>query len=211
MIKYKKQNFVQKMFNWRVPNALPISFLSKENEYTWEAWDKEMKSKFPIRYFLFEIMPDFIFGIKRSLNNKIYEFKSKLFLKQHLLDIRQPKCGYYQYRYGYCDMVEKLIFANFNMLCEFVEKEYKGLDGIKDRIEFLSDKPECVDEIKFLNKVIELYNWWRIDLPKTQLEFDMIPISSETIKEISKKEQEIQLLINDKLKEIIDNRMYFWT
>lgn len=47
-----------------------------------------------------------------------YWFKSKYIRRDHLLDLRNP-----EYRWGWVDRSERLVYANFNLLKEFIERE----------------------------------------------------------------------------------------
>ena len=210
--------FIYKLFNWNVPSHLPIKmFLSKNQKdtcvYTWEDWRRDMKRIKPMRYFCFETLPNFFNRIYYKINNFLYYVKSNTYKKQHFLDLRQPKDSQIEleYRYGYCDVRQKMIYANFNLLCEFVEKSYKGTRGIQKRINWLKENhPCCVEEISFLNKVIDLYYWWKFDI---QIKYSELYSSTNKVDCDSHCEiqDSLEIEITQKLVEMLSLREHFWT
>jgi len=77
---------------------------------------------------------------------------------------------------GYYDVDTLILHSCFNLLKTFVEKDYKGIDDIKERIKFLEksavedkDIPDHYDysrEISNLQEAITLYWWWVNVYPK---------------------------------------------
>lgn len=203
---------IHKLFNWNVPSSLPVKmFLNKnyKDAYTWEDWKRDMKQIKPIRYFYFETCSNFFNKIVYKLRNFIYYMKSNTYKKQHFLDLRQPKYSQLEYRYGYCDVRQKMIYANFNLLCEFVEKSYNGVWDIQKRINWLTENhPYCVEEISFLNKAIDLYHWWKIDVQNKYRELHSASNKSEILCDV---EDSLEKEITQKLIEIISLRENFWT
>jgi hypothetical protein len=205
------------LFKWEKPSALAVSWMkNKPGEMTWEQWEKETRAKHPIKYVLMEDVPDYIWSVNHKINHFFYYIKSVTYKKQHLLDLRQPKGSWCEYKYGFCDKVNTIVYANFNILCEFVEKEYNGRHDIFQHIEQLKsprdkDSFDPTPQINFLEKVLELYDWWKIELPKKSKELEDILMSDIKNNEYFDKENALELEINEKLKEIIDNRLFFWT
>jgi hypothetical protein len=201
-----------KIFDWHVPSALPSRMFpnkGKENEYTWEDWREDMIKKFPIKYHLMETIPNELSYYKSKCNKFLYFLKSVTYKKQHLLDLRQPKniCYQFEYRYGYSDVRQKFIYANLNLLCEFV-KEHGGIRKLQEYTKNLRNNNEenhNENWIKFYDVVIETYDWWKFQLPLKIKELEEISIDKYL-----DKENEIEKEINDKIKLMIDYREYFW-
>lgn len=219
----KFEKLIHKTFNWKVPTSLPIREIpNKENEYTWEDWKEDKKNEQPIKYFLMEEIPFYLSCKINKVENVFYWIRCHTYNRYHFLDLRQPKEGYYQYRWGYCDIVQKMIYANFNMLCEFIELEHGGLEKAEKWLAELQEHEDAPEhQVNCLSKTIEIYKWWKNDLPKMNLEFDALlhetygagrrPYNKVKCDRISEMEIEINKLINDKLKELIDLRESMWT
>ena len=137
------KKLIRKIFNWKVPTALPSEMFTHEpGELTWEQWRINQRSKYPIRFFICETFPRKLNYLLMRFVNFIYWIKCHTIKKYHLLDLRQPNGSYYDYRYGYRDIVDKIIFANFNLLSEYIEKE---LEGQYKAEEFLAQIKEIED------------------------------------------------------------------
>jgi hypothetical protein len=201
------KKLIHKIFDWKVPHALPSKMFpnkGKENEYTWEDWREEMIKKFPVKYCLMETIPNEISYYTSKCNNFLYFLKSITYKKQHLLDLRQPKNSCFEYRYGYSDVRQKFIYANFNLLCEFV-KAHGGTKWLQEHVKYLRNGDEAITQehwIKFYDIIIELYDWWKYQLP-LKIEANKKDYSFD-------KENEIEKEINEKIKLMIDYREFFW-
>jgi hypothetical protein len=206
---------IHSLFKWEKPSALAVSWMKNPpGTLTWEQWEKDTKAKFPFKYFVFEDVPDYVWSMNRKVSDFLYHIKSVTYKKQHLLDLRQPKGSWQEYKYGFRDKVNTIVYANFNILCEFVEKEYNGRHDIHQHIEELKAEKDQYDptpQINFLEKVLELYDWWKVELPKKGKELEEVLMSDIENNEYFDKEHALDLEINEKLKEIIDNRLFFWT
>jgi len=219
------EKLVHKVFKWQVPYALPMEMFKhkKDGEMTWESWHKMMKNKYPIRHYLMEEVPSRLYRLADKIDNVFYYIRCNTYNKYHLLDLRQPKGGYYDYRWGWCDVVNKMIFANFNLLVEFVEKERGGCKAAEKHIaelKTLEDVPS--DQIKSMEKELELYRWWKYELPKMYKEHDKLcheavggrgfgDYDKDKLDQTWDLQQKIDETINEKLKELIDIRMTLWT
>lgn len=114
-------------------DALPSRDFTPDCEgYTWEDWDKEVKEKYPIKYFFAETASDFIqfniwLPIYRPIEDAKYWLVSHIVpsRRYHMLDLRQPKneFGVDVYRYGWKDVPDKMLYAMFNLLDQFVKYE----------------------------------------------------------------------------------------
>jgi hypothetical protein len=148
-------------------NALPIrSFDPDCTEYTWEDWNEEVKSLYPIRYFIFHTSRDFILSkfigpIKRGF----YWLKCHLLPKHkhHLLDLRQPVNEYYidHYRYGFIDTSHKMLYALFNLLKEHLDQ--KPYDVSLDfSLEEIANDPAMQVQFDTLQEAKALMYWWEV-------------------------------------------------
>ena len=154
-------------------NALPfrdLPFNTPKDKYTWEDWLEEVKRDYPVRYFFNRVLPHFI----RSLSDPfvyVYNFlKYNLVPKHryHILDLRQPKTQCDNYRWGYTDIVERILFANFNLLNQFVELELdEPIETKIANLQKLIEETKDDDEREVLTKELELYkevsclyDWW---------------------------------------------------
>lgn len=112
-----------KELGWSKINALESRHISPHTKNkTWEDWYEYVKEHYPIKY-RFKKIIDWFSQKKYNLGMRWYEFKSRYFKKQHFLDLRQGYNGYDLYEYGYLDPCEKILYASFNTLKEFVERE----------------------------------------------------------------------------------------
>lgn len=217
-VKYKGQNFIQKFFDWKVPYALPGRFClsssegEDEDNYTWEDWEEEMMSKFPVKYFMLETIPDWFSSNISWINNTYYKIKSRFWTKHHLLDLRNEQENY---TYGYMDQSEQIFFACMKCLADFIEKEFDSLDEYQAHIE--GNKFNGGDEP--LQKALDIYKWWK----NYKQTYDYSPLyqaleSSRTAKErktclktITAIEKKKQQDIEDNLRELMRIRPCLWT
>ena len=96
-------------------------------------------------------------SIKEKLEDIGYWFRNNIWDwikyhtwdRYHIVDIRNKQC---KYKYGYCDIVERIFYASFVLFQEFMEKEYPGDIDWED-----ADMIEIGKELK------ELYQWWNVD------------------------------------------------
>lgn len=137
--------------------------------YTWEQYYKEIKEKYPIRYFFAKTLYSFI---RYKIWNKVYLIMELLWwfrynfipsYKYHFLDLRQPK-GFDEYRYGYRDMPEKMLYANFNLLKEYLKDSSWDLSSEVGLEEVLNDKHLLKSYL--VEKEAKLLNYWWVKIRK---------------------------------------------
>lgn len=173
-------SFLKKIFNFPGPrelgmstrDALPLRAIQPNTiDFCWEDWEEEIKKRYPIKFWLLKTCPTFIrykiwFPIKRSFAD-IYDWLYCHIIKRdHILDLRQPckkndAINIDCYRYGWVDIVDKIKFANFNLLNKFVEEELNLL--------YFPSEEEVIEDPnlkKYRDLIIEIksiYNWWNFD------------------------------------------------
>jgi hypothetical protein len=181
--------FFKKIFNlpspkklgWSDDNALEMREFSDEPKgKTWEDYDEYCAEHYPIKYFFVKTLADFIryniwFKIKVPADKAWYWFVSHFVPSRrfHMLDLRQP-CNkedisnYDCYRYGWADVSTKMLYAIFNLLGEFLNKEnVHDLTGFYSREEINNDEglkaqQDAIDEARVI------YNWWVVERREEQ-------------------------------------------
>ena len=115
-------------------NALPSrKFTPDVEEYSWEDWHIEVKKLHPIKYWFAETFGDFLrykiwLPLTRPFTDFHYWLVSHTIRRYHMLDLRQPiiRCGlsnYDAYRYGWVEVCDKMAYAMFNLLKEYLDAE----------------------------------------------------------------------------------------
>lgn len=135
--------------------------------YCWEDYYADLKKAYPVKYFFAETLPDFIryrlwFPIKRPISDLKYWIVSHLVpsRRYHMLDLRQPN----GYRYGWRDTDQRMLYANFNLLNEFVAHEMDNfycptLEECEDKDFGPSNKMQR--DVYF--EILDLHKWWNVD------------------------------------------------
>ena len=154
-------------------NALPLrDFTPWEKGTTWEDYDLLLKEKYPIRFFLFKTLYKFIkyniyFSIKNPISDGWYWIKSHTYKRHHLLDLRQPPIqgeikNIDYYRYGWCDVPEKMLYAMFNLLKEYFNEEPYDLTTTYSRDEIEAD-PALKSQQFHFDEAKALLHWWEVE------------------------------------------------
>ncbi len=217
------RNFIRKLFRWEVPRALPMRRFTPTVEFTWEDWEARMRSQYPIRYFLCETVPRY-FGYKwHCLDQWLYWLKSVTYKKRHLLDLRQPKDSplAHSYRYGWCDIVNRMPYAMFNMLIDYVEKELGGPEETQKFIDELKSREGPPHQIHTMEEALRIYKWWKVDrIAKLKAQDDIytewyLKIHSSEGKvlfdKMHEEEEAFENELDDMLKAMVDIRRGLWT
>lgn len=144
-----------KHYFYDMPEALPWG--------GWGKWDKETKKKYPISWFFLDTIPDFIDYRWRPIKDTYYQLRSKYIIKHHHIkidvdrffvgdgwEVKNPLHNYHWY-----DTDTKILYANFQILVDFVENESEIVDW--------QASPE---NIKTYDEFMELYKWWTEIRPK---------------------------------------------
>ena len=134
----------------------------------WGAWKKEMKEKYPIRYFLNnEFESTFVWPITMPLLRATEWVKYRTIRRYHIVSTGMKP--------GYSDVTERMLHVNFNMLKDFVEIEKAHMwdwsgeqpkmeqPGVSHLIwEIGLDADNSINNQQSANALeqYELYNWW---------------------------------------------------
>ena len=218
---YTFEKFIHRLFGWKVPTALPMEFFHhQEGELTWEKWRENAKKGHPVKYFFMESLFEIIRSIAFRIDHWWYFIRCNTINKYHLLDLRQPKWGYQEYQWGYSDIVQRMIYANFNLLVEYIEEEYDGVESVEKFIAELKGSADVPKgQTEGLEKAVELYKWWKYVLPEMQRNYDVLVNEAvnrkypdrEKLDQSWEMEENIENTIDAKLKELIDIRRGMWT
>jgi hypothetical protein len=148
-------------------DSLPMRMFTDDvNVYTWEDWREEVKKLHPIKYFFAETLESWISRkIIRPFKDKYYWLVSHLIpsRRYHILDLRQSASNLEPdyYRYGWTDVDQRMLYAMFNLLNDYVDNELSFLHfPSKQEVEeneSLKYQREVILEIK------TIYSWWNIE------------------------------------------------
>lgn len=215
------------------PEALPMRPFCNKGDYTWEDWREETKKKYPIRYFLTEEIP-FWWRVKivMPIEDFTYWLRSHLLpsRRYHMLDLRQPEPKKYEndhYRYGWIDANKQILYACFNILVNYIEKEHKG--KYQEYVKFQEESVE--HDLLDLREIWTIYQWWKVDRSNQLKNVDralsewhdllITTNNSEEMKEVprlsvlkdrhSELEKEFNRTETEMLKRLIELREYMWT
>lgn len=206
--------FLRKYFKFPGPKDLGMSnsnhampsrfFPNKKGEVSWEDYEDKLKELFPVRFFFAYTLIDFLhykvwIPFWRPINDVWYWLKCHLIPEHryHWLDLRQPGKNCDHYTHGWRDVSERILYANFNLLCEFVEKESHHYfcpsdKDIEETSEEYGEKASLINQRNNYREMMEIYNWWNFqrkfdarkkdELQHTWYEFHQKdPQSTETV------------------------------
>lgn len=232
--------FIKKIFQFPSPkdlglsnsNSLPLRKLTPDaKQFSWEDYDNYIKKTYPIKYFLLETLYNYIkyniFYKAYIPLYKIYHFMLCHFVpsrKYHLLDLRQKenKFSVDVYRYGWIEIPEKMTYAMFNLLTEFVENSQK-IDFNQFSEEDLKNDPGLRQQKLLFDESQEIYNWWHIERKKDLNEinnlykdFDIalnsknLNLKNDLLELIRAKESSMEYKTDQMLERILKIRKGLW-
>jgi len=136
---FEMQNKTKSFFSFPSPvdlgkstyNALPLRMFDRfDKSYSWEDYDEDIKKLHPIKYFILKTFPQLWkkkvwWKLTIPLSKLWYWIQCHLFFSRryHLLDLRQPKGDCDGYRFGWIESDRQMLYACFNILKNFKEKE----------------------------------------------------------------------------------------
>lgn len=149
--------------------ALPSkSWTPGITDYSWEDWHEEVKRLYPIKYFLVQTLPKFIryklwFPIKGPFDKALYYLKSHLIpsKRYHMLDLRQTcndKNDLDCYRYGWIDTDNRMLYALFNLLDQFVKHELDNMFCPTE--EDIQNDPSLQNQKDLILEIKAIHHWW---------------------------------------------------
>jgi len=143
---------------------LPLrSFSPETKNLCWEDFDDLLKVKYPIRFFLFKTLPEKIkYKIWNRYFVKLYNYIFFNFIKKHhLLDLRQIENDNYidNYKYGYLPIPDKILYANFNILKQYIDSKPINLRHEFSEYDINLD-PVLKHQQYVFDESHEIYFWW---------------------------------------------------
>lgn len=211
---------------WSEYNALEDEDWSDEPQgKTWQDWHAHVKKHYPIHYFLVESLPTFLrrkvwWPIKHPAERLRYWLVSHLVpsRRYHMLDLRQ-KDGY---RYGWQDVPEKMLYAMFNLLGEYLEEGVNDLTQWYTREQIEADEgykaqQDAIDEAR------AIYHWWTVEKPAAEkAHTEMLslwhkskkakdPRTEEYWKTMQKMEDDNEAKIDEMIARLMKIRRTLWT
>jgi len=161
-----------KELGWSDTDALESREFSDDPKgKTWEDWDEYVAKHYPVRYFFAVTVRDFLkykiwFKVARPFEKAWYWFVSHFVpsRRYHMLDLRQ-KGGY---QYGWQDVPEKMLYAIFNLLGEYLHEESPNdLTQWYTREQIavdqgLKEQQDNIDEARVIHR------WWIIGRKEEQ-------------------------------------------
>lgn len=191
--------------------------------YCWEDYYADLKKAYPIRYFFAETLADFLrFKVWAPIVKPFKDFKYWFVShvvpsrRYHMLDLRQPN----GYRYGWQDTDRRMLYANFNLLNEFVKHEMEDF--------YCPTPDECSDEGSRIQRntyfeIHEIHNWWNVERQKELNAIDKLtndwwkakkaidPRASELFDELQSLKQKYDEKEEEMLIRLIKVRKSLWT
>ena len=225
-----------KELGWSDSDALEMREFSDEPKgKTWEDWDEYVKAQYPIKYFFAKTLAKFIryklwFPIKMPISNAWHWFVSHAVpsRRYHMLDLRQicdknEISNYDCYRYGWSDVPEKMLYAIFNLLGEYLNKE-----SVVDLTKWYSQDeinkdPHMKRQQDQIEEARMIYRWWLIGRKQARKEIDDMrtswhnarknkdPKKQEYWEQTQKLEEQFENTTDDMIARVMKIRRTLWT
>lgn len=143
-------------------DALPIrDFGSEEGDYTWEDWEEEVATLFPVRFFIAEKVGSTLGRLSSRAGDALYWVQCHTLPEYRgysKIDLSQAGPGI-DYKYGWLDRSEALLYASFICLRQYIENEEP-----KDPATFMTaeelTEPAFKAQKDNFDEAHTLYNWW---------------------------------------------------
>ncbi len=158
---------------WSESNALPIRrFQPDVLGWTWEDYHKEMKAKYPVRYFIMETFVHwFVVHVTMPLRELRWYVRDTLIRRTHMLDLRQVSWveGCDDYSGGYIDPLSEILYACMNSLNRFITETNapQHLEWLESQLVAThADDPgrgTLEDNCALYREAIAIYKWWNVD------------------------------------------------
>ena len=200
-------------------------------DYCWEDWHVDVKKLHPIKYFLAETTTDFIrhkiwYPIIRPIEDARYFIVSHIIpsRRYHMLDLRQPNNKKYdvdQYRYGWRDTPELMLFAIFNLLDNFVKNELPHCYTPSE--EDVLKEPGLKSQRDMHLEILAIHKWWIEDRKEEYKRFSDLrttwykkrkardPGAERYYKRMRKKEDAFEEKTDEMLNRLMKVRRALWS
>jgi hypothetical protein len=160
--------------------AMGTDFFPQEGVPTWEEYYARIQKEYPCRFFFASTLPNFFrYGwvrFTRPITDCIYWLQSNTYRKYHMLDLRQP-CGKDQlsnidcYRYGWRDVPDKMLYAMFNLLGEYLNEECPNDLTQWHTLEEINADEGMKMEQDSINEAKVIYQWWSVGRKEERAEY----------------------------------------
>lgn len=145
-------------------DALPMQdFGSMPGDYTWEDWEAEVQNAYPFRFWLTHTFPrSFLYPIRRRVSDVWYWLIDHLLSSRrfHLVDLRCPGPRL-DYKHGWIDQPEAILYACFVLLRRYVEQECPR-NPTADLDQARSDEERQIfqEQVDRYHEIMAIYSWW---------------------------------------------------
>jgi len=210
--------FLRKLFKlpsprdlgWNEYDALPMREFTPDCEgYTWEDWHEKMKRAYPIKYFFSETLPLKITRWVRPIKELYYWLTCHLLpsRKYHLLDLRKSSHGY---KYGYRDPSEKMLYAMFSLLKEYIDS--KPYDLSEDfSLEEINADPGMKIQFEKFEEAKQILFWWEFSYKKEEEDrYELFSSKEISAEEFLFLERESDSKTEEMLIKLIKIRNHLW-
>lgn len=236
--------FLRKLFKlpspvelgWSKHNALESTEFSDDPQgKTWEEWHIHVQKLHPVKYFFAETLVDWFnhkiwWPIKHPVTDAHYWFVSHFIpnRRYHMLDLRQPKmkgelADIDCYRYGWQDVPEKMLYAMFNLLGEYLNGEQPV-----DLKQWYTDQqieadPGMRNQQGSLNEARTIYHWWAVGRKKEILAHSEMlttwadakkkkdPAKEKYWTQLKKMEEDMETKTDEMIARLMKIRRSLWT
>lgn len=165
--------------------SMGTDFFPQEGVPTWEEYYARVQKEYPLRFFFASTLPGFFrdqwVRLTRPITDCIYWIKSHTYKKYYMLDLRQP-CVQDQlfnidcYRYGWCDVPDKMLYAMFNLLAEYLNKEEPNDLTKWYTLEEINADEGFKMQHDNINEAKAIYQWWAVGRKEDRAAYDRMLI-----------------------------------
>jgi hypothetical protein len=201
---------------------------------TWQDWHRTVKKMHPVKYFITETFGDFLrykiwLRLTRPFKDFHYWFVSNLIpsRRYHMLDLRQP-CSKNKnsnrdcYQYGWRDVPEKMLYAMFNLLGEYLNEEPHDVADWSTPEE-ISNYAGLKEQQNNLIEARAIYHWWTVERHEERSRYyDMLnawsnarktkdPKKEEYWKQMRKLDDDFEAKTDEMILRLMKIRRTLWT
>jgi hypothetical protein len=210
---------------FRLPEKAPIALPSRHlghhtsDAYCWEDWHRDMKAKYPVRYFISRTIPRVLRRLYARRPRIFYWIRAHTYNRYHILDMRNDA---WPYKWGWCDRSELMLFACFNLLKAFVEEEAPNIGHAKTPEEFWPDhdwqpgeKETIAAHVETEREIRRLYTWWTIgrrnDHDSWEADSNRPGLTDEDYRRLNQEHEFIMARDEEMLQRLMKVRGSLWT